>query len=318
MNEHIKVSIIVPVYNVEKYIKVCLDSLLSQTLKEIEIIIVNDGSTDTSLEIIQQYKSKFNEKIIVINKQNGGQSSARNMGYKHSKGEYIGFVDADDFVDSSMYYEMYKEVKEHDLDIVQCMYLNWYEDKIEKNHRYNFLDHDTDVMTGREYFQLDPAVGPCDKLYKKNFLDRINFEFKEGIFAEDALVIPQVFYWADKVKYINKVLYYYRRNRVGSTRNPVHISRSIKLAIDKLYVAHELNEFRKKTGWEGNISRVIIPNMITPFMKKEIINTEYRKEIGKQFMKQRCYKVIVENVNGSLIFKFAKLFLHRILSEGKI
>lgn len=105
MEEKIKVSVIIPVYNVEDYIEKCLESVVNQTLKEIEIIVVNDGTKDNSMKKIEKYFS--DSRIKIINKQNGGQSSARNAGLAISKGEYISFIDSDDFIEEKMLEELY-------------------------------------------------------------------------------------------------------------------------------------------------------------------------------------------------------------------
>ena len=130
----IKISVIVPVYNMEKYLSKCLDSLLNQTLEEIEIIAVNDGSTDLSASILQTYESK-SDKITVISKENGGLSDARNHGFLHAKGDYVAFLDSDDFVDCDMYRVMYEKAKEGDYDIIEC------------NLHHTFLNHeDTEIV----------------------------------------------------------------------------------------------------------------------------------------------------------------------------
>ena len=115
-----KVSIIVPVYNVENYLEKCLNSLVAQTLQEIEIVVVNDGSTDNSQAIIQDFQSRFPDKIKTFQKQNGGLSDARNFGLKHSSGEFIGFVDSDDYVSETMFEEMYTLAKVHQAQMVIC------------------------------------------------------------------------------------------------------------------------------------------------------------------------------------------------------
>ena len=114
-----KISIIVPIYNVEKYLPKCIDSIINQTLENIEIILVNDGSTDSCAEIIESYANKDN-RIKVIHKKNGGQSSARNMGLDIAKGEYIGFVDSDDWLHYDMYENMYKSIKKVNSDLCVC------------------------------------------------------------------------------------------------------------------------------------------------------------------------------------------------------
>ena len=104
-----KVSVVVPIYNVEKYIKKCMDSLVNQTLQEIQIIFVNDGSTDESGNIAKEYASKYPNKIIYLEKENGGLSDARNFGMRYAEGEYIAFLDSDDYVENTMYEEMYNK-----------------------------------------------------------------------------------------------------------------------------------------------------------------------------------------------------------------
>ena len=118
-----KVSVIIPVYNVEKYISRCLESLANQTLKDLEILIVNDGSTDNSRSIIEKYLKKHSLRIKYFEKQNGGLSSARNYGLKYATGEYIAFLDSDDYVEKDMYEDMYKIAKKDDADMVECDFL---------------------------------------------------------------------------------------------------------------------------------------------------------------------------------------------------
>ena len=116
----IKISVIVPVYNVENYLRKCLYSLVNQTLQEIEILMVNDGSTDHSQEIIDEFQTDFPLKIKAFKKENGGLSDARNFGIAQAKGEYFGFVDSDDEVSPGMFEEMYHLAKKHDAEMVIC------------------------------------------------------------------------------------------------------------------------------------------------------------------------------------------------------
>ena len=124
-----KVSVIVPVYNVEKYIEKCANSLINQTLSDIEIIFVNDGSTDGSIQIIEQYENNFKEKVKCVSKDNGGLSSARNYGIPYATGEYIAFLDSDDYVELDMYETMYNKAKEDDFDMVECDFIWEYPNK---------------------------------------------------------------------------------------------------------------------------------------------------------------------------------------------
>ena len=123
-----KISVIIPVYNVEKYIVKCLDSLVNQTLENIEIIVVNDGSKDNSQTIIDKYVKKYPKKIKSYIKENGGQGSARNLGLEYAKGEYISFVDSDDWLDLNALEEMYNLAKKDNSDIVICDMIDHFTD----------------------------------------------------------------------------------------------------------------------------------------------------------------------------------------------
>ena len=125
----IKVSVIIPVYNTEDYLKECIESLVNQTLREIEILIVNDGSTDSSLEIMKEFKNKYPNIIKIFDKVNGGQASARNYALSFAQGEYLGFVDSDDWVDITMYEEMYEKAEKEDADIVICDMVDHFPDR---------------------------------------------------------------------------------------------------------------------------------------------------------------------------------------------
>ena len=122
MSKSVDVSVIVPVYNVEKYIRVCLDTLVHQTLSNIEIIVVNDGTKDDSQKIIDEFSSLYPDKIIALKKENGGLSDARNYGLEHASGAYVGFVDSDDYTDIEMYQKLYEKAKQENADIVVCGY----------------------------------------------------------------------------------------------------------------------------------------------------------------------------------------------------
>ena len=128
-----KVSVIIPVYNVENYIEKCLESVINQTIDEIEIIVVNDGSTDLSKERINKYLNKYKDKIKYLEKENGGLSSARNYGMKFATGEYIAFLDGDDYIELDAYQKMYEKAKEENADMVECDFLWEYPKKVKRD-----------------------------------------------------------------------------------------------------------------------------------------------------------------------------------------
>lgn len=208
-----KVSVIVPIYNVEKYLKKCLDSLVHQTLKEIEIILVNDGSSDNSETIIQEYLSKY-DNIKYFKKKNGGQSSARNYGLEHATGEYIGFVDGDDYVSLDMYLKMYNKAVSQNFDMVVCDLNYIYPDKTMCVS--GGVKVDTDKMY-QVYISNYPSV--CNKIFKNELF--ANIYFKEGVWFEDVEFLYRIFSKIKNVGVIHEPLCQYVQ-RDGSVMHSVN------------------------------------------------------------------------------------------------
>lgn len=201
-----KISVIVPVYNTSKYLSKCLDSILNQTYKNYEIIIVNDGSTDNSDKIINEYVSKH-KNIKYYNKKNGGQASARNLALKNATGEYVTFIDSDDYVDLDMFKNMIENID--DSDIVICDIL------IESNNSFVLKTYNKiNKLPGKNY--MTSYMGPVAKLYKRKFLEEYDFKFMEDIFYEDLASIPYLGMYTNKIKYVEKPFYHYVI-RSGST-----------------------------------------------------------------------------------------------------
>ena len=182
----IKVSVIVPVYNVEKYLYKCLDSLAKQTLKEMEIIVVNDESPDNSQDIIDKYQEAY-PTIHGYQKKNGGVSDARNFGISKATGEYIAFVDGDDYVELDMYEKMYNKAKSGNFDIVVCDLNYVYDDKIVRVS--SKIEKDTTNIK-QTYVNMYPCV--WNKIYKKNLFDK-EIEFKKGVWFEDVDFLYKIF-----------------------------------------------------------------------------------------------------------------------------
>lgn len=211
----IKVSIIVPVYNVEKYIHKCLDSLVNQTLKELEFIFVNDGSPDNSPKIIKEYQKK-DKRIKLLNKENGGQASARNLGLEHAKGEYIAFLDSDDYVKENMYETLYNRAKKDNLDIVICNNYLVYKDSLVENNP-GITNKKEKIISPREYITLSPS--PWNKIIRHEYLNQEKFKFPEGIIYEDLASIPLLGLSNPKIVYLNTCLHYYVQSDSSTMRN---------------------------------------------------------------------------------------------------
>ncbi|MGO4184307.1 glycosyltransferase [Paenibacillus sp. TAF43_2] len=248
-----KVSIIVPIFNMELYLDRCLNSLLEQSLSDIEIIAVNDGSTDSSLSILQEYTER-DSRIIVINKKNEGVSAARNDGVLAANGEYIGFVDPDDWVNLKMYEEMYACAVEQNVDIVMCTYIREFGTH-SKEKRFNMPDKQLYLMDEVQTTMLRRLVGPLkeevanpeyldawgtvwSKLYRTSLLKDNKVKFKDlSIIGsnEDTLFNIHVFYNAESFLFLNRPFYHYWRTNdasITSQYNPLLVEK-----FEKLYAA---------------------------------------------------------------------------------
>ena len=234
-----KLSIIIPVYNTKKYIRKCLDSILNQNFEGLEIILVNDGSTDDTPEILREYEKKYPDKIIVIDKENGGQGSARNVGMKIAKGDYITFVDSDDYIKENMYQEMYDMATEGNYDIVVC----GVEDVYEKNGACNVrsLFDKKDISVADAIVNSIPSV--CNKIYRKTLFKQKKMLFDEHIGYEDFPYSMQLLMNAKRIGYIDKPFYEY----VQRIKSSMHNENIIKnLDIIKGY--EQIVEYAKKNN----------------------------------------------------------------------
>ena len=197
-----KVSVIVPVYNVEKYVLRCLSSLENQTLQDIEIIVVNDGSKDKSKELILKFKENYNN-IVYVEKENGGLSDARNYGMNFAKGEYIAFLDADDFVDYTTYEKMYKKAIEEKADYVECDFYWAYH--IEKDKWNNKKDIGYRYHDKKEMFEKGRVIA-WNKLINRT---SIKHEFPVGLLYEDVEFFYKLIPDINKFAFVEEPLIYY-------------------------------------------------------------------------------------------------------------
>lgn len=235
-----KVSIIVPVYNVEKYLRKCLDSLINQTLKDIEIICINDGSTDKSLEILEEYKNR-DSRIILLNQENSGQSIARNNGIKKATGEYIGFVDPDDWVDLDYYEKLYNAASTNDTDIAVGGII-----RVTGIKKKKFLNFEKETITDNTNLKFELCDVPeksyvWNKIYKTEKLKEIGLEFEKGIFYEDCIFTPQALFYLGQIVTVPNIYYYYLRRGNSTVKQ-----RSEKANADNVYAHKKANDFIKE------------------------------------------------------------------------
>lgn len=216
----IKVSVIVPVYNTEKYLKRCLDSLVNQTLKEIEIIIINDCSPDNSKQILNKYEKEYNNVKVFHNKTNKGIGYNRNFGIEKATGEYIGFIDSDDYVDMTMYEKLYNKAKKDDLELVVCNFHKMLEkeNSLEEITPDFIIEEQKNTVLEKTPSLLSKVnLAPWNKLYKRSLLGS-DIRFPEKLKYEDAIVVVKVLARAKKIGFVkDKLNYYLVRNKSETT-----------------------------------------------------------------------------------------------------
>ncbi len=226
-NNDIKFSIIVPVYNVEKYLSKCLDSLVNQTYSNIEIICINDGSTDNSLQILENYAQKDN-RIKVINQENQGVSVARNNGIDNATGDYILFVDADDWLEFNACDVLNKSIKKDSTELV----IFWHYDIINEQKKSSLPQIKQYNLCNREFYLLEnytsvanyiPLLTLWNKLFKRSFIEQHHLRFVKGLdWFEDGIFIMQYFQLNPKIIIIDNILYNYVYSRNGSLSTGTH------------------------------------------------------------------------------------------------
>lgn len=203
-----KVSIIVPVYNTEKYLQQCLTSIINQTLCEFEVIVVDDGSKDASPRIIQSYMKKYPNLIYGIFQENKGQSSARNLALRQAKGEYVAFVDSDDFIGPKFLETLYEVASNKCSDMVICNYTKVTESGVKiKTFEANFTQEGVRI----------PSYISCNRLIRKELLDKYQIYYEEGVICEDIPFILKVEAVAQNVEIISTADYFYRTNPKSTT-----------------------------------------------------------------------------------------------------
>ena len=312
-----KISIIVPVYNSEKYLEKCLDSLINQTFKDLEIILINDGSTDNSQEIINRYKIKDN-RIICIKKTNSGQGEARNVGIKNSHGKFIMFVDSDDYVDLNICKKLYDVAELNNADLV---FTDYYEVDERDNIINNQKIKNVSLLDAKKLF-LTTQFGPCAKLIKSEIIKENKLLFPSFRAYEDIGVVPAWGLNSKKIYYLSESLYYYLI-RKGSTMNQTkynekltHIFASLNNLkqyfiknkkydeeLEWIYIEHLLHaaslRFFKFDNYLDNINRIV------KIIKEEYPHWRKNKYYKNQSIKYKVVCNLIYNKN----FKLLRLIL---------
>ena len=216
-----KVSVIVPIYNVEKYILQSIESICNQTLKNIEIICIDDCGNDNSITIVREYTKKDKRIKILRHKKNLGLSGARNTGIEYATGEYIGFVDSDDWIDKNFFEVLYNLANENKADIVQT-FIKFYFDNEDRMEEYALNHEIKKFETCSNKLDLYYNSGMCwNKIYKRSLIKEIGVKFPLGLYWEDNPFVIKSAYYANKILYSPDVNYYYRQrdNSIVTTKD---------------------------------------------------------------------------------------------------
>lgn len=320
MNELI--SLVVPIYNVEKYLDKCIKSLIDQTYNNIEIILVNDGSTDNSIEICEKWR-KLDSRIIIINKENGGLSDARNFGINVANGRYLCFIDSDDFVGKDMIKKLYESIKKYKADISIC---NRYHIFDNGNKFIKFKQNEDDlVMTNEEaIFQMNNFeyfdMSVCTKMFKKELFD--DLKFPKGKISEDFYVMYKLLDKSTVIIYISEPLYYYYQ-RSGSISKNREINYdfikaayeqcqyvekkypNLKNCVRSAYVSANMTSYNMVIAQKGKIPKNVI-NKLKSEVKENYEFVKNNKDLGKM-KKFQTFLFVHSIFVYNLLYKLFKL-----------
>ena len=291
-----KVSVIVPIYNVEKYLEKCINSLLSQTLEDIQIILVNDGSKDNSGNIAKEYEKNNKNRIIYVEKENGGLSDARNYGLKYATGDFIAFLDSDDYIEKNAYEEMYNKAIEENADYVECDFIWEFPNKIRVDKQYPYKNK-------KEMLSFVRVVA-WNKLIKRQLIIDNNLEFPKGLRYEDVEFTYKLIHFVNKFAYVNKPFIHYVQ-REGSIAN-VQNERTAEIftVLDNVIEFYKKNNIYEKyrDELEYNYARYLLCSSLKRMCKikdksiREKLLTESWERLNSNFPNWK-ENVILKTVN---------------------
>lgn len=291
-----KLSIIIPVFNVENYLAKCLDSVLNQTLTDFEVICINDGSTDKSAEILNKYKVADN-RIFVIEQENRGLGAARNAGIVRATGEYLGFVDSDDFIHPSMFEKLVKKAQLFNADIVltnvNLYYTNSGRTEIFRNNKFYSAMSMTGYFTAMEHPRILQFIGVWDRIYRREFIEKHHLLNPENRIYEDVLFTVKTAALAERISVVNEPLYFYRKNTGKSIVDKETTTDFYKF--DFLKNLSESRDFlQKQSKWTD--------------LREEFLTFQFQGILFHQYNLQKCKSFI----------KFMKILSDILDSEDKL
>jgi len=304
----IKVSVIVPVYNMEKYLPKCLDSLVNQTLEEIEIIVIDNNSTDSSLKILETYAKKH-KNIVVLKNNVLGIGRTRNMGLEVSKGEFLAFLDSDDFIELNAYERMYSEAKKYNLDILISNYYKFYENRIDREIIvYDHFDRTCIKDMPELVFRLE--YGPANKLFKRSMVINNNISFEESLKYEDMPFVAKSILKANSIGHIEEAYLNYRI-RSGSETKTVD-----EKCFDILKILKIVNNYYFKNDFKNMELEYLNILKATDYIVQQ--RNQLNKKIRKKFVLE-SYEFLNTNFPNWKNNKYYKKtnFLKRLVKNNR-
>lgn len=312
-----KISVIVPIYNTEKYLEKCLDTLVNQTLEDIEIILINDGSPDHSEKIVEKYMDKYQDKIVYYKKENEGQGVARNYGIDIARGQFISFVDSDDYIDKTMFEKLYNKAIEDKADIVSTT--GFIEvrgnELVDKKFEFDDIDFYTRYILNNS--------GPVAKIIKKDIIVKNKLYFPNLRAYEDISVVPLWGIYSNKISYVDESLYYYLIHD-GSTMKQIEYNEKLTHIYDSLDNLYIKFRGKVKNKYDDELEWIYIEHLlhaaslrfykfdkldeikkINSIMKDRFPKWKRNKYYKKQNIK---YKIVCTLIYKER-FKFLKLIL---------
>lgn len=313
-----KVSVVVPCYNVEKYLHQCIDSIVNQTLKDLEIILVNDGSTDSTLSILKEYEAK-DDRVKIIDKPNGGYGETMNRGFDMATGEYIGIIESDDYAELDMFEKLYNCAKENDCDVVKSGFFYYFSTPKVINTPNPVATKATSTntfcpstffesnMERVEFFNIKPTIWSA--IYRKDFIreNKIRFNETPGASFQDSSFNFKVFACAKRVRMMNECFLHYRQDNESSSIN----------SPGKVYcVCDEYDEMQKFLDENPTKKAVLEPIMVRIKFDTYMWNYERLSEpLQAEFIKRFKDDFLKHSLNGSLKRNYFETYKWNQLSQ---
>ena len=322
-----KVSVIIPVYNAEKYLQQCISSIANQTMKDIEILVINDGSTDNSLNILDELSQKYKGTLKIFDKENGGAGSARNIGIENASGEFIKFVDADDYLKADILEKMYNIAKEHNVKLVRGNYRTII-GPIRAEDKYSWSDVQgskvIDVRKIKDYIVTEtPGIG--NKLISRNLIGDLRFPEKTK--WEDLAIMPVIVASSEKLFHIDEPVYNYRVNMNTTIKDFINkipnildiikcleniekqmelrgLSEEYKNQIESLYILHTLFRVENAMLWVN-----------FPHKKKEIVVSSLLGILDAKYQNWQENQIVKQYRSNNPLFNFDMNRLDKYIND---